>query len=186
MTTLHILDNAVGLPTFRIDPALTSVAFAVRHMMITTVTGRFTDVSGLIHPDTGFPSRSSVEVIIGAASIDTGVPERDDHLRSPDFLDAERYPEITFASTRLDGTRNRFLLTGDLTIRGIARPVTLDATFEGLVTDPSGVQHIGFAATGAFDRREYGLVWNRAMEAGGVLVGEEVRLTIAVAAVRER
>jgi polyisoprenoid-binding protein YceI len=130
-----------------------------------------------------------VKVEIGAASIDTGVKDRDDHLRSADFLDVENHPRITFESTHVEGALSeeggRFRVVGDLTIRGVTHEVTLDATFEGQGKDPWGNQRAGFEATPRIDRRDWGLEWNRPLEAGGILVGNEVDIELGVQAVRE-
>jgi polyisoprenoid-binding protein YceI len=171
-----------------IDAAHTLVEFSAKHMMITTVKGRFTDVSGEIRIDETAPDRSSARVELGAASIDTGVEQRDAHLRSGDFLDAENFGAVTFVSTRVDGAVDRvsdtFKLTGDLTIRGTTRPVTLEAAFDGRGKDPWGGERVSFSATGKIDRRDFGLTWNQALETGGILVSNEIKISIEVQAVR--
>lgn len=178
--------TALTLTTWELDPAHTLVEFSAKHMMITTVKGRFTDVSGTIHADEQNPSRSSVEATIKAASIDTRTEQRDQHLRSADFLDVEHYPDITFKSTRVEAIdKEHYRVIGDLTIRGTTRPVTLDTTFEGRGKDPWGGERAGFSATTKIDRREFGLTWNQALEAGGVLVGNEIKISIEVEAVKK-
>jgi polyisoprenoid-binding protein YceI len=171
-----------------IDPAHTLVEFSAKHMMITTVKGRFTDVKGEIHLDETRPDASSVQVELGVASINTGVGQRDDHLRSADFLDAESFGAITFASKRVEGAVDRpgesFRLVGDLTIRGTTREVTLEATFDGRGKDPWGGERVSFSASGKIDRREFGLTWNQALETGGILVGNEIKISIEAQAVR--
>ena len=157
--------------TWKLDPAHTLVEFSAKHLMITTVKGRITDVEGTIISDDEDPKTASVEVTLKAASLDTRTDQRDQHLRSADFLDVEKYPEIKFRSTRIQGDKQSFRMTGDLTIRDVTRPITLDATFEGRTRDPWGGERIGFSATGKFDRREFGLTWNQALETGGVVVG---------------
>ena len=143
---------------WRVDRADSNVEFAVKHMMITTVRGRFTDIDGTVRHDEGNPARSQVEVSIKAASIDTRAADRDAHLRSPDFLEVEKYPAITFRSTRVDKTgTNRLAIAGDLTIRGVTRPVVLDTVEEGRGKDPWGGERLGFTATTTIDRRDYGL-----------------------------
>jgi polyisoprenoid-binding protein YceI len=158
-------------------------------MMFTTVRGRFKSFSGTVHVDERSPDKSRVEVSIDAASIDTGVADRDAHLRSADFLDVEQHPHLTFRSTRVEGTHRtegeRFTVTGDLEIRGKAIPVTLDATFEGVGKDPWGKQRAGFTARTEIDRREWGLRWNQALETGGVLVGHSVKIEVEAQAVKE-
>jgi polyisoprenoid-binding protein YceI len=174
---------------WQLDPAHTTIEFAVKHMMFTTVRGRFKSFSGTVHVDERNPDKSRVEVTIDAASIDTGVADRDAHLRSADFLDVENQPNITFRSTRVDGTHKkegeRFTVTGDLEIRGTAIPVTLEATFEGVGKDPWGKQRAGFAARTEIDRREWGLRWNQALETGGVLVANKVKIEVEAQAVKQ-
>ncbi len=164
--------------TWKLDPTHTTIEFSAKHMMFTTVKGRFAEFEGTVIASEQPLSASSVDVTIKAASIDTRTEQRDQHLRSADFLDVEQFPEVTFRSTKLEGTKEQFKLTGDLTIRGTTKPITLDVTYEGAGKDPWGGQRIGFSATGKIDRREFGLVWNQALEAGGVLVSNEIKLTI--------
>jgi polyisoprenoid-binding protein YceI len=171
--------------TWKIDPAHTNVEFAAKHLMITTVKGRFPDVEGEIVMFDGDPSKSSVTATLKAASIDTRTGQRDDHLRSADFLDVANYPEITFKSTRITGEKSDFKVTGNLTIRGVTREVTLDVTNEGTTKDPWGGDRVAFSATTKLDRREFGLTWNQAIEAGGVLVGNDVKVSIDVQAVKQ-
>ena len=171
--------------TWKIDPSHSVVEFAVKHLMISTVKGRFTDVEGAVVIVDDTPSASSVNAVIKAASIDTRTGQRDDHLRSADFLDAASYPEITFKSTRVTGRDAEFKVTGNLTIRGVTREITLDVTNEGSVTDPWGGQRVGFSARTKFDRRDFGLTWNQALETGGVVVGNEVKVSIELEAVKE-
>ena len=174
--------------TWQLDPAHSSVQFAVKHMMFTTVRGRFKDVKGTIEVDEQNPDRSSVNVEISATSIDTGVADRDTHLRSADFLDVEHYPTITFRSKRVEGALakegDEFRVIGDLTIHGTAKEVTLDCTFEGRGKDPWGGERAGARATTRIDRRDWGLEWNQALEAGGILVGHELRIEIEAQAVK--
>ena len=174
---------------WQVDAAHSSVEFAVKHMMFTTVRGRFKDVKGTIEADEQNPDASRVTVEIAAASIDTGSPDRDAHLRSADFLDVENHPTITFRSKRVDGAAkkagDRFKVTGDLTIRGTTLEVTLDCEFEGTGKDPWGGIRAGSRATATLDRREWGLKWNQALETGGILVANEVRVEIEVQAVKQ-
>ena len=171
--------------TWKIDPAHSNVEFAVKHLMISTVKGLFTDVEGEIVIVEGDPSKSSVSATLKAASIDTRTGQRDDHLRSADFLDAANFPEITFKSTRISGDESEFEVVGNLTIRGVTRPITLDVTNEGAGKDPWGGDRIAFSATTKLDRRDFGLTWNQAIEAGGVLVGNDVKISIDVQAVKQ-
>lgn len=174
--------------TWQIDATHTTVEFAVKHMMFTTVRGRFKDVKGTIEVDEKNPNNSTVNVEIAAASIDTGVADRDAHLRSADFLDVEKYPTLTFRSKRIEGAMasegDKFKITGDLTIRGKSIEVTLDCTYTGSGKDPWGGTRAGAEAHAKIDRREWGLQWNQALETGGILVGNEVRMEIEVQAVK--
>lgn len=163
---------------WEIDAGHTTVEFAAKHMMFTTVKGRFADVAGVITVEGETPDTASVDVTMQAASIDTRTEQRDAHLRSADFLDVENHPVVSFRSTKLDGSRDKFTMTGDLTIRGTTKPVTLDVAFDGAGTDPWGGERMGFSATGKIDRREFGLTWNQALEAGGILVSNDIRITI--------
>jgi len=173
--------DGVELPsagTWVIDPDHTSIEAVARHMMFTKVRGRLHEFSGAIHVDED-PTKSWAEATIKAASIDTNAADRDDHLRSPDFLDAETFPEITFKSTKLSSrNKGRFEVTGDLTIRGETRPVTLDVDFHGVATDPWGQAKAAFTATGKLQREDWGMTWNQALEAGGVLVSKSLDLEI--------
>ena len=180
---------AAGTTTiWALDATHTLVEFSARHMMITTVKGRFGEVKGEIHMDETNPDRSYVTAELGAASIDTRVEQRDGHLRSADFLDVENHPSITFASKAVKGAVDRvgdsFQIVGDLTIRGTTREVTLDATFEGRGKDPWGGERVSFSASTKIDRRDFGLTWNQALETGGILVGNDIKISIEAQAVR--
>ena len=174
--------------TWTIDPAHSSVELAVKHMMFTTVRGRFKDLKGTVVVDEQNPDHSTVEVEIAAASIDTGVADRDGHLRSADFLDTEQFPTITFRSKRVEGAMkqegDQFRVVGDLSIRGTTFEVTLDCVYEGMGKDPWGGTRAGARATTRIDRRDWGLKWNQALETGGILVANEVRIEIEVQAVK--
>ena len=174
--------------TWNIEPNHTLVEFTAKHMMITTVKGRFRDVTGTINIDERNPDRSTVEASMVAASIDSGVAQRDQHLVSADFLDAATHNAVVFKSKKVSGARaesgDEFTVVGDLTIRGTTREVTLKATYEGQGKDPWGGQRISFTATGKIDRREFGLTWNQALEAGGILVSNDIKINIEVQAVR--
>jgi polyisoprenoid-binding protein YceI len=172
--------------TWTIDPTHTIAEFAVKHMMVSTVKGRFRRLSGTIHLDEDDPTRSSVEVEIDTASIDTAVEERDNHLRSDDFFNAERFPTITFRSTEIDKVDDEsYLISGDLTIRDITREVVLAAEFEGQGPDAYGGYRSGFTATTTLNRKDFGLNWNAFIEAGGVAVGDKVKVTLHVEAIRQ-
>lgn len=185
-TTSSAATTAAGTTTgWTLDTAHTHVGFAVRHMMITTVKGRFADVAGELELDERDITRSSVRATLAAASIETGIEQRDAHLRSGDFLDAEQHPVILFESRRVEQAgEGRLRVVGDLTIRGVTREVVLDAELEGRGTDPWGGERMGLTASTRIDRTDFGLTWNQALEKGGVLVANEVRITLEVQAVR--
>lgn len=172
--------------TWTIDPAHSEVAFEVKHMMFAKVRGRFDAFEGSLElaPQDEI-EESRVEVVIDTASIDTGQPDRDEHLRSPDFFDVEQFPEMRFESRsvrRLDD--DRLSVTGELTIRDETHEAELDVTELGRGTDPWGNERVGFRAATTIDRRDFGLTWNQALETGGVLVGHEIRITLDVQAVQ--
>ena len=168
-----------------IDVAHSAIHFWARHMVISKVHGRFARWAGAIELDPQDLTRSSVEVSIDAASIDTQVADRDAHLRSPDFLDVAKHPQLTFRSRKIEKAGDGYRVTGDLTLHGVQREVVLDAEFAGTGKDPWGNERAGFAAKASLDRRDYGLVWNATLEAGGVLVGEKVEITIELEAVKK-
>jgi polyisoprenoid-binding protein YceI len=170
--------------TWKLDPSHTAVEFSAKHLMISTVKGRITDIEGTIYTDEKNPRNSSVEATLKAASLDTRTDQRDQHLRSADFLDVEKYPEIKFRSTRIEGDKDSFKLTGDLTIRDVTKPITLDVEFEGEGKDPWGGERVGFSARGKFDRRDFGLTWNQALETGGVVVGNDIKISLEVEAIK--
>ncbi|MHB8990177.1 MAG: YceI family protein [Chloroflexota bacterium] len=172
--------------SWTIDPAHSSVEFAVKHMVITTVRGRFARFEIDLDFDPNAPERSSVGARIDTASIDTRNADRDTHLLSPDFLDAERYPHITFESRRVEPLGDgRYRIVGDLTVRGATREVALDATFAGTGKSPWGQQVAGFSAETRINRKEFGLNWNVALETGGWLVGDEVRIYLEAEAIQQ-
>jgi polyisoprenoid-binding protein YceI len=177
MTTT--VSTQAAATTWALDPAHTSVEFAIRHLMITTVRGRFSDIKGVVTSDDDDPARGSVDVTIGIGSIDTREPQRDAHLKSGDFFDVEQFPTLTFRSTRITNVgADRFKLLGDLTIHGVTREVVLDVTAEGRARDPWGGERAGFSATTKIKRSDFGLTWNQLVEAGGVAVGDEVKISI--------
>lgn len=176
----------VGAKTvWKLDPAHTLVEFSAKHLMISTVKGRIAGVDGVIRIDENELSNSSVEVALDAKTLDTRIEPRDQHLRSADFLDVEKFPAITFRSTDIQGDQQSFKLTGDLTIRDVTRPITLDVVFEGQTKDPWGGERVGFSATGKFDRRDYGLTWNVLLESGGLTVGNDIKISLEVEAIRQ-
>jgi polyisoprenoid-binding protein YceI len=177
--------SAGTLTTWSIDPAHSHVEFAVKHMMIATVKGRFGVVRGSVQTDDADPARGIAEIEIDVASIDTREPQRDAHLRSADFFDADKYPTITFRGSRIaDVSGDRFKLTGDLTIHGVTREVTLDVTSEGRGRDPWGGERAGFSATTKIKRGDFGLTWNQALETGGFLVSDDVKVSLDVEVVK--
>jgi len=175
--------NGIEIPgpgTWSLDPAHSRANFTARHLMVMKVRGHFADVKGTVHIAENLED-SWAEVVIGAASLDTGTPDRDNHLRSPDFLNVERYPEIHFRSTGVEllgGTKIK--VTGDLTILDVTRPLVLDAEFEGIVRDPWGKTRAVFSAETEINREDWGMSWNVALEAGGWLVSKEVKIEIEV------
>jgi polyisoprenoid-binding protein YceI len=170
---------------WKFDPAHTSVTFAVRHMMVTTVRGQFQQVSGSLHFDPKNMAASSVEAAIVVNSLTTGAADRDNHLRSADFLEVANYPEITFKSTRVELTNDSTgKVTGNLTIHGKTLPVKLDVEYLGQIDSPFGDTRVGFTATVKINREDFGLTWNRALEAGGVLVGKDITINLDVEAAR--
>ncbi len=188
-TTTAQPQTAAPTTTWTIDSGHSVAEFSAKHMMITTVKGRIADVRGTLAIDEANPGRSTVEVELDAASLDTRSEQRDGHLRSAEFLDVERFPVISFRSRRIDGAAADagagFRVVGDLTIRGVTREVVLDATYEGRGKDPWGGERVSFSATTAIDRRDFGLTWNAALETGGVLVSNDVKIALEVQAVRE-
>ena len=168
---------------WNLDPAHSSIEFSVRHMGFATVRGRFKTFAMDVESDDQ-DRLSRVEATIEAQSVDTGEPQRDQHLRSADFLDAERFPELRFAGTRIEALdRNRYRVTGDLTVRGEARPVTFDVEVQDPINDPFGNVRVAAEARGKLNRKDWGLTWNQVLEAGALLVGEEVKFTLDVQAV---
>ncbi len=171
--------------TWNIDAAHSAISFSIRHMVFAKVRGRFTKVSGAVHLDELELGRSSVDVTIDAASIDTGTAQRDDHLRSADFFDVATFPQLTFRSTGVEDLGGgRLLVKGDLTIRDVTREVVLEAEAGGRAQDPWGNQRIAFSAKTSIDRTDFGLKWNQLLEAGGVLVGDRVEIDLDVQAVQ--
>ena len=168
--------------SWSVDPAHSTIEFRVKHMVIQTVKGRFRDFDGAIVAGAEPALSGSIRV----ASLETLNEERDAHLRSPDFFDVERHPEIGFEATgiRFNGDDGRFAVSGELTIKGVTRPIALEGELQGTVLDPDGGERIALALHGRLDRSDYGLTWNRLLETGNFLVGESVDLVLDVAAVR--
>ncbi len=172
--------------TYQIDPAHSGAHFSVRHMMITNVRGEFSKVSGKVLWDPENPANSSIEAAIDATTISTRDPQRDGHLKSPDFFDVEKFPEIQFRSTQVQSTEGGLEVTGHLTIHGVTHSVVLEVEGPTPETrDPWGYVRIGASATAKIDRKDFGLTWNSALETGGVLVGDQVKISIEMEGVRQ-
>ncbi len=182
--------SVTTLPTsltgsYAIDPAHSRIGFVARHAMVTKVRGSFNEFTGTGYFDAEEPTKSWAKLTIQAASIDTRNADRDAHLRSNDFFAMDQYPEIIFASTRIEQVdAEKLRVTGALTIKGVTRPVTIDVVYTGAAVDPFGNQRIGFEGTTTVNRKDWGVNWNAALEAGGVLVSENVTLELEVSAIR--
>lgn len=171
------------MTTWTLDTAHTQVSFSAKHMMVTTVRGVFHDVSGTIELDETDPTNSRGEFRVATASVDTNFDARDNHLRSADFFDAATYPDITFRSTSVVAAgKDRYTVSGDLTIKDVTAPATFDVELEGIVPGMTGTRHAGLAVTGKIQRDTWGLNWNVALEQGGWLVAKDIKLEIAIAA----
>ena len=171
--------------TWNIDAAHSGIHFSVRHMVVSKVRGRFTKFTGSVRIDDADLTRSVVDVTIDAASLDTGTAQRDEHLRSPDFFDAEKFPTLRFRSGRIEKIADdRYRVMGDLTIRDVTRELAIEVEYGGRAQDPWGNERAGFIAKTAFDRKDFGLKWNQVLEAGGVLVGDRVDIDLEVQAVK--
>ncbi|MEY2233453.1 YceI family protein [Streptomyces sp. BF23-19] len=169
-----------------IDPAHSSIGFTVRHAMVTNVRGAFTEHEGTLHLDGADPARSTASIDVKIASVDTGIADRDGHLRGGDFFDAETFPLMTFRSTearQLGGDAYR--ITGELTIKDVTRPLSIDLEFNGSATDPYGNERVGFEGSTEILRSDWGLTWNAALEAGGVMVSDKVKLTFDISAIKQ-
>ncbi|MCX4819592.1 YceI family protein [Streptomyces sp. NBC_01142] len=170
---------------YTIDPAHSSIGFTVRHAMVTNVRGSFGEFEGSLHLDGADPARSTASIDVTIATVDTGMPDRDGHLRSGDFFDAEKFPLMTFRSTtaeQLGGDTYR--ITGDLTIKDVTRPLSIDLEFNGSATDVYGNERVGFEGSAQILRSDWGLTWNAALETGGVMVSDKVKLTFDISAIK--
>jgi len=171
---------------WELDSAHSYIEFSAKHMMVTTVKGRFDSFHGVFDLDEEHPERSNIDVTIDVVSLNTGAAQRDGHLRSADFFDAENYPTARFVSKRVEKLGDEhFRVVGDLTIRGVTHEVPLDVTFDGFFTDMQGKRRAAFEATTAFNRKDFGLNWNVALEAGGVLVSDTIKVQIELQAVEQ-
>lgn len=179
-------DHTALTGTWTIDPTHTRIGFAARHAMVTTVRGQFTGLEGNLQLDGANPTASTATVTIQTATFETGVPDRDGHVKSADILDVEAFPTITFVSTgaKQGGDADEFVLTGDLTIRDVTRPVELNITFEGSSKDPFGNTRAGFTGTTSLSRKDFGVTFNAPLETGGVLLGDKVKIELDVSAIK--
>lgn len=174
------------MSTYTIDPTHSTLGFTVRHAGIGKTRGAFDDFQGTVTvADETTPEGSSATATINAASVNTNNTDRDNHLRSADFFEVDKFPEWTFTSTGVSGTRDEFVLSGDLTIHGVTQPVDIDVTFEGTATDPFGFDRAAFEGTTTISRKDFGLTWNKAQAAGGVLVGDKIAITLEIEATKE-
>lgn len=167
------------------DPSHSTIGFAARHAMVTRVRGIFMEFEGALHLDGERPENSRAEMVVQTASVDTRVEQRDGHLRSADFFDVERYPTMTFRSTFTEQVdEDRFAMTGDLTVKNHAHPITIDLLYSGSVVDAFGVERVGFDGTAIVNRTQWDLTWNAALETGGMLVSEKIKLEFDISAIR--
>ncbi len=168
-----------------LDPAHTRIGFSAKHAMVANVRGAFNDVTGTLHADFEDTTNSTAEIVLKVASVDTRSSDRDDHLRSADFFDVEQWPDIVFHSTRIEEVgENALVVSGDLTIRDITKPLTIPIEFTGVQTDAFGALRAGFQGTRRIDRREFGLEWNMALDQGGWLVSEKITLEFEISAIK--
>lgn len=172
--------------TYEIDPAHSAVSFRVGHLMIGKVTGRFGKFSGSVDYEKDRPKTWSAAASIDSASIDTSLPDRDKHLRSADFLDVEKFPSIEFKTVRVESKGGKTKLIGDLTLHGVTKRLALDLDVAGLAKDPWGGERLGATGTTKISRKDFGLTWNKALESGGVLVGDELQITLEIEGVAKK
>ncbi len=166
---------------YDIDPAHSTVGFKIKHMGISTVLGRFAKFTGTVSLDKNAPKAARAEAVIEAASIDTGIEKRDTHLKSPDFFDVAKYQELAFKSTKISPMKgDQFVMEGELTMHGVTKPIRLDVVSNGSAKDPWGGTRASYSATAVLNRKDFGLVWNQVLDAGGLLIGEEVHIVIEV------
>lgn len=186
LALLVMLPVLAHADTWQIDPAHTNVEFTVRHMMISNVKGQFQKTAGTITVNGSDAASAQIDATIDASSVDTRVERRDMHLKSPDFLDVAKYPTITFKSTKVEADGpNKWKVTGDLTLHGVTKPVVVDVESSGAPVSMGGKTHAGASATTKIKRSDFGLTWNKALEAGGVMVGDEVAISIDVEAIKQ-
>ncbi|MEU6444572.1 YceI family protein [Streptomyces sp. NPDC047046] len=178
-------DLAALTGDYTIDPVHSALGFSARHAMVTNVKGSFKDFEGTLHLDGADPSRSSASLDVKLDSVDTGAPDRDGHLKSADFFDVENHPLMTFRSTSAEALGgDEYRITGDLTIHGTTKPLTIDLEFNGSAKDPFGNERVGFEGKAEILRSEWGLTYNAALETGGVLVSDKIKLTLEISAIK--
>ncbi|CAM5383425.1 polyisoprenoid-binding protein [Streptomyces pilosus] len=179
-------DLAAVTGEYEIDPAHTTIGFVARHAMVTNVKGSFQDFTGTLHLDGTDPSRSTATIDVVMDSIDTGNADRDGHLKSSDFFKTDEFPTMTFRTTKAEALGgDDYRITGDLTVLGTTKPLTIDLEFNGAATDPFGNQRVGFEGKAEILRSEWGLTWNAALETGGVLVSDKIKLNFDISAIRK-
>jgi polyisoprenoid-binding protein YceI len=178
-----VIDDIAG--DYTLDAAHSRLGFSARHAMVTTVRGAFKDFEGTAHVDTATPANSKVELTIKTDSIDTGVEDRNAHLRSADFFEIEEHPEITFSSTDVSRDGDDWTITGDLTIKGTTKPITIEFESTGSARDPFGNLRIGFEGHTTLSRKDWGLTWNAALETGGFLVSDKIKLEFDISAIQK-
>ncbi|MFF0788731.1 YceI family protein [Streptomyces spiralis] len=179
-------DLAALTGEYTIDPAHSTLGFVARHAMVTNVKGKFTDFTGALHLDGSDPGASTASIDVTMDSIDTGSPDRDGHLKSSDFFKTDEFPTMTFRSTKAEALGgDDYRITGDLTVLGVTRPLTIDLEFNGAAKDPFGNERVGFEGKAEILRSEWGLTWNAALETGGVLVSDKIKLNFDISAIRQ-
>ncbi len=178
--------GALAADTFTIDPVHSSVGFSVKHMVVSNVKGQFNDFAGTITYDEKDIAKWSVQVTIKAASIDTRDDKRNTHLKSPDFLDVEKYPEITFKSTKIEKSGDGYVATGNLTMHGVTKEIKIPFTLAGVITDPMGNVRLGVSALTSLNRQDYGVSWSKKLDNGGLIAGDEVAIDLEVEAVKPK
>ena len=176
-----VIEDITG--DYALDVTHTRLGFSARHAMVTTVRGAFNDFEGSAHIDTATPANSKVELSIKTASVDTGVEDRNAHLRSGDFFEVETYPTITFTSTHVERDGDDWTITGDLTIKDVTKPISIDFESNGSARDPFGNLRVGFEGQTTLSRKDWGLTWNAALETGGMLVSDKIKLEFDISAI---
>ncbi|MEV6174722.1 YceI family protein [Streptomyces sp. NPDC051954] len=178
-------DLAALTGDYTIDPAHTTIGFVARHAMVTNVKGKFLDVSGSLHLDGGDPAKSTASIDVKMESVETGSADRDGHLKSADFFKIDEFPTMTFRSTKAEALGgDDYRITGDLSILGVTKPLTIDLEFNGAAKDPFGNERVGFEGKSEIIRSEWGLTWNAALETGGVLVSDKIKLNFDISAIK--